>query len=178
MNCSNKELLHLLKGMSFLSTQHIADNNGDKRNKLPASEKLQVTFFQKISENIRPLKNNRSKNIPPTKHPTEMLVNTTSSILVNEDVETTSSSISLPNPEEIGEKICSLELQIKAQSKAGSRDASSSISLPNLKENREKIRFLEQHIKAQSEAESRDASSSISLPNLKENKEKIRFLEQ
>ena len=104
MNCPNKELLLLLKCMSFSSTQHIADNNDGSGKNWTTYEKLQVTFFQKISENIRPLKNNRSEYIPPTKHPTEMLVNNTTSILVNEDVDTTSSSITLPNPEKMEKK--------------------------------------------------------------------------
>ena len=89
-----------------------------------------------------------------------------------------SSSISIPNLEENGEKIRFLEQQIKAQAEARKKDASPSISLPNLEENGEKFRFLEQQIKAQAEAGSKDASSSISIPNLEENGEKIRFLEQ
>ena len=53
--------------MTFSSTHnslhhfdHLATDSG-KRKRRNVSEKLQVTFFQKISENIRPLKNrNRS----------------------------------------------------------------------------------------------------------------------
>ena len=51
-----------------------------------------------------------------------------------------SSSISLPNLEENGEKI--RFQQIKAQAEAGSKDASSSISIPNLVENGEKIEII------------------------------------
>ena len=43
MNCPNKELLLLLKGMSFSSTQHIADNNSMGTHRV-------VALIQKISE--------------------------------------------------------------------------------------------------------------------------------